>query len=67
MTKTEQLVLEKILDFINENEYPPSVRELCNMMGVSSPATIHHHLKNMKKKGIIDYKEKASRTIKILI
>ena len=67
MTKTEELILEKIIDYINDNEYPPTVRELCSMMGVNSPATIQYHLKNMKNKGIIDCKEKASRTIKILI
>lgn len=67
MTNTEKLILEKIIDFIDENEYPPSVRELCELLGGKSTGTVHHHLKNMKSKGIIDYKEKASRTIKILV
>lgn len=63
----EQLeILEAIDDYIKASGYSPSVRDLCEMTGRNSPATIHYHLKNLKKLGYIDYDAKLSRTIRII-
>ena len=39
-------VLTFIKKYIVENGYPPSVREICNGLDLSSPATVHTHLNN---------------------
>lgn len=59
-------ILMYISDFMDQNGYSPTVRELCKETGLKSSATIHHHLKKLKEKGYIEYKENKSRTIKIL-
>lgn len=66
MTPKQKEVLEEIKKFIKENGYSPTVRELCKIMCVSSPTTIHTHLTALKDKGYITYQEKKSRTIKVI-
>ena len=49
LTKKQELVLKAIKEFIDFNGYSPSIRELCQLCGVSSPATIFVHLKKLKQ------------------
>ena len=47
----------KILAFIKseiqEKGYPPSVREICDAVGLKSTSTVHGHLQRLQKKGLI--------------
>ena len=63
MTEKQKMIYETINDFIEEYGYSPTIRELCKLVGLSSTATMFVHLKKMKAKGVIDYKEGSSRTI----
>lgn len=40
-------------EFINKNGYTPSIREMCNYVGLSSPATVYYHLGKLEAKGKI--------------
>lgn len=66
LTKEQIYVLEQIKEYIDENGYSPSIRELCKITGKSSPATIHYYLKVLKQKGFIEYREKRNRTIRVI-
>ena len=66
MTKKQNEIYDVIESFIKENGYSPSIRELCDIVGLKSTATMFVHLKKMKAKGYIDYKENQSRTIVLL-
>ena len=48
---------QKILDFIRkeieDKGYPPSVREICAAVGLKSTSTVHAHLNNLEKRGLI--------------
>lgn len=66
LTEKQRRLYEAIRDYILEYGYSPSMRELCELIGVSSPATIHFGLGILKRKGYIDYKYNRSRTIVIL-
>ena len=62
---------EQILDFLKEQVhlkgYPPSVREICEAVGLSSPSTVHGHLSRLEEKGYIRRGGGAkSRAIEIL-
>lgn len=61
---------EEILDFlkseIKEKGYPPSVRETCVAVGLSSTSTVHAHLKTLEKKGVIRRDPTKPRAIEIL-
>ena len=66
LTEKQERLYETIRDYILENGYSPSIRELCELIGVRSSATIHYGLGILKRKGYIEYKPKRSRTIVIL-
>lgn len=66
MTNKQIKLLNSINYFIEEHGYAPTIRELCSILNVSSPATINDKLKRLRKNGIITYEDGKSRTIKIL-
>lgn len=55
-----------IVEFMKENLYAPSVREICNGTGLSSTATVHSHLEMLEMLGKIKMKRKTTRAIKLV-
>lgn len=60
----------EILEFIKQEQlkkgFPPSVREMCEAVGLSSTATIHAHLKKLEEHGKICRDSSKNRSIKIV-
>lgn len=65
MTYSQKRIYNSIKKYIEENEEAPSIREICEIAGLSSPATVHKHLKNLEKLGYIDIEPKKKKGIKI--
>ncbi len=61
---------QEILDFIKQQQmekgYPPSVREICEAVGLKSTSTVHGHLDRLEKKGHIRRDKTKPRAIEIL-
>ncbi|TDT61532.1 transcriptional repressor LexA [Fonticella tunisiensis] len=61
---------QEILDFIKSEifakGYPPSVREICNAVGLKSTSTVHGHLERLEKKGLIRRDPTKPRAIELL-
>jgi repressor LexA len=55
-----------IKSYINEKSYPPSVREICAAVGLSSTSTVHGHLARLEKKGLIKRDPTKPRTIEVI-
>jgi len=53
LTKRQKQILDFINSFISKNDYSPSYMEIAEHLGVSSPATIHQHIKALKVKGMV--------------
>ena len=53
LTKRQEAVYECIRAFIEEKGYGPTVRDICNRMGLSSPSTVHVHLNALEEKGFV--------------
>ena len=51
ITKRQQAVLDVIEQCIREKGFGPTVREVCQALGLSSPSTVHVHLKALEEKG----------------
>lgn len=49
----QQVILDYMISFTEEHAYPPSVREICAAVGLKSTATVHTHLRNLEKRGLI--------------
>ena len=63
VTKRQQAVLDCIEACIREKGYGPTVREVCQSLGLSSPSTVHVHLKALEDKGFIKRDPLKSRSI----
>lgn len=63
VTKKQKAVLEDIERHIREKGYGPTVREVCKDLGLSSPSTVHVHLKALEEKGLITRDPLKSRSI----
>ena len=59
---------KRVLDFINqtidEQGYPPSVREICSSLGIKSTSTAHMYIERLASKGYIEKLAGKSRAIK---
>lgn len=51
LTKRQSQILSILTSFTQTHGYPPSYRELMRVLGLSSPATLHKHIQNLKAKG----------------
>jgi len=67
VTSKQAETLTFIKKYMVEHGFPPSVREICKGMDLSSPATVHAHLKQLEKKGIIRKESNKFRTIELLV
>ncbi len=63
LTKRQQAVLDCIEGFISTKGYGPTVREICTAMHLSSPSTVHSHLKALEEHGLITRDKFKSRSI----
>lgn len=66
LTKRQAQIFDFIQAYLNENKIPPSMREICKGVGLSSPSTVHTHLKVLEDKGYIQKNNtKKSRSLVI--
>lgn len=54
LTSMQQRIYEYIASCIQEQGYPPSVREIGEAVGLKSPSTVHFHLKHLEEAGVIE-------------
>jgi len=67
LTKRQKEVLDFVKEFIVSHGYPPTVREIGESLGLSSPATTHSHLSTLEEKGYIRKTGKKNRAIELLV
>lgn len=63
LNEKEQKLLNIIIESINTKGYPPTIRELAPLMGLSSTSSIHRHIEKLKEKGYIENDPTKPRTI----
>ena len=66
ITKRQRQVYDFIHDFIQRNGYSPSFEEIGDGLGLSSLATVHKHVSNLEKKGLLKRDYNRSRSIDVL-
>ena len=67
LTKKQTEVLNFIKKDTATHGYPPAIREICSGLGLSSPATVHAHVKKLEEAGVIKTSNNKFRTIEILV
>lgn len=66
LTDRQQQVLDYIRDIVAERGYPPSVREIGEAVGLSSPSSVHAQLNSLVKAGLIKKDPSKPRAIVIV-
>ena len=66
LTKRQKEIYDFIADFVQRNGYSPSFEEIGEGMGLSSLATVHKHISNLEKKGLLKRGYNKSRSIDVL-
>ncbi|MBR1376552.1 MAG: transcriptional repressor LexA [Bacilli bacterium] len=67
LTRRQEDVLKYVKEFMVSHGYPPTIREIGKALGISSPATIHSHLKGLEDKGFIKKDGSKNRAIELLV
>ena len=65
ITEKQNRILNYISDYIKNNGYSPSIRDIAKEVGIKSTSTIAGHLDRLEKKGLIERTYGISRSIRI--
>ena len=66
LSKMQQAIYDFIAQTLEEQGYPPSVREIGEAVGLKSPSTVHFHLKHMEELGVIQKGRGKGRAIALV-
>ena len=59
----QQRIYQFLLSYLAEHGYAPSIRDICDAVGLKSPSTVHFHLKNLAELGYIEKSAFKGRAI----
>ncbi len=53
LTERQRQILDFLTSYLDGHGYPPTVREIGEAVGLASPSTVHAHLANLERAGLI--------------
>lgn len=66
LTERQKRILEVLERFQDQNGYPPSIREICDLANISSTSVVKYYLSQLEESGHIERDGRVSRGIRIL-
>jgi len=66
ITRRQREVYDFISGFVQKNQYSPSFEEIGEGLGLTSLATVHKHISNLEKKGLLTRDYNRSRSIDLV-
>jgi repressor LexA len=67
LTSRQRLVLETIRDAVERRGYPPSMREIGEAVGLTSPSSVAHQLSTLERKGYLRRDPNRPRAIEVML
>jgi repressor LexA len=67
LTKRQQEIFEFIKSYSSQHGYPPTVRDIGKAIGLTSSSTVHAHLSNLEKIGLLRRDPTKPRAIELLV
>ena len=67
LTKRQREIFDFISRYLSRHGYPPTVREIGKAVGLHSSSTVHAHLANLEKAGLLRRDPSKPRAIELLI
>jgi repressor LexA len=66
LTPRQREILEFVNTFVDEHGYPPTVREIGQAVGLTSPSTVHAHLARLESSGLIRRDPTKPRALEVI-
>jgi repressor LexA len=66
LTKRQQEIFDYVKRYAREHGYPPTVRDIGKAIGLTSSSTVHAHLANLEKLGLLRRDPTKPRAIEVL-
>jgi repressor LexA len=67
LTKRQQEIFDFIKRYAGEHGYPPTVRDIGKAIGLTSSSTVHAHLANLEKVGLLRRDPSKPRALEVLV
>lgn len=65
LSERQQAMIEFIRSFAEENQYPPTIREIGEAVGISSTSVVNYNLNKLVEAGLIERNKEVSRGIRL--
>ena len=65
ISERQKIILEFIQDFIEVNDYPPTIRDIQAGCNISSTSVVSYNLDTLKETGYLDRNSEVSRGLKL--
>jgi repressor LexA len=66
LTARQQEIWQFLVDYVDQHGYPPTVREIGQAVGLASPSTVHAHLANLERAGLLRRDPTKPRAIELV-
>jgi repressor LexA len=66
LTGRQQEIWDFLVDYVDRHGYPPTVREIGEAVGLASPSTVHAHLANLERAGLLKRDPTKPRAIELV-
>src|SRR6185437_3881243 len=66
LTDRQQQIWNYLIEYVDSHGYPPTVREIGERVGLASPSTVHAHLANLERAGLLRRDPTKPRALELL-
>jgi repressor LexA len=66
LTDRQQQIWNFLVEYVDSHGYPPTVREIGEEVGLASPSTVHAHLANLERAGLLRRDPTKPRALELL-
>jgi repressor LexA len=66
LTERQQQIWDYLVEYVDGHGYPPTVREIGERVGLASPSTVHAHLANLERAGLLRRDPTKPRALELI-
>jgi len=66
LTARQQEIWNYLVEYVDRHGYPPTVREIGEHVGLASPSTVHAHLANLERAGLLRRDPTKPRALELI-
>src|SRR5881394_2803197 len=66
LTDRQQQIWNYLVEYVDRHGYPPTVREIGEQVGLASPSTVHAHLANLERAGLLRRDPTEPRALELI-